>query len=60
MVNKAQNYEVAGARGGMLLTKHLHVRSTQKCKEFSILNYLRMQINFFKTTTIRIDFWEKQ
>ena len=60
MTNKSQNYEIAGTRWGMALTKHLHVRAKPKCKGFSILNYVRMQVGSYNTTTIRIGFWEKQ
>ena len=60
MTNKSQNYEVAGTRGGMTLTKHLYVRSKPEYKGFSILNYVMMQVGSYNTTTIRTGFWEKQ
>jgi len=59
MTNKAQNCEVAGTRWGMALTKHLYVRVKPKGKGFSILNYVRVQVGSYNTTTIRAAFWRR-
>ena len=58
MLNKTKNYKIVAIRRNINLTNHLYAMLPLKHKWCSILDYSRLRLTAYNTSTARKWFWE--
>ena len=60
MTNKTENYEVTAPPLNQDFVKHVYILFPLHSKFSCILDFIRLPIEFYDTTTVHEEFWEKK